>query len=207
MLPQASHGPPATRRGRQSGERSPTTRTIARPRAAGGAPHAVAQARVGQQRVQRGGEVAAEARRIDRSNTCEAISTGTSSAGLAVDDHLRDAADATGDHGRPARHRLQVDDPERLVDRRAAEHGRVGVELAGSSRLHHLVDPDHPAARAWAAATASSISRAISGVSGAPAQRTTPTGSRWDRAHQVDDALLAGDAADEEDVRTVGSTP
>ena len=46
-------------------------------------------------------------------------------AGLAVDDDLDDAAGRGRHDGRLARHRLEVDDPERLVDRRAGEHGRV----------------------------------------------------------------------------------
>ena len=44
-------------------------------------------------------------------------------AGLAVDDDLGDAAGRRGDDRQLAGHRLEVDDAERLVDRRADEHG------------------------------------------------------------------------------------
>src|SRR4029450_3896063 len=55
-------------------------------------------------------------------------------AGLAVDAHLGDAAGGGRDHRRLAGHRLQVDDPQGLVDRRADEH-RGGGEERGDRAL------------------------------------------------------------------------
>src|SRR5690349_15695463 len=48
---------------------------------------------------------------------------------LTLDDDLADPADRARDDGCPARHRLEIDQAERLVDRRAHEDGRVAVEL------------------------------------------------------------------------------
>ena len=94
-------------------------------------------------------------------------------AGLAVDHDLGDAAHRRRDHGDLAGHRLQVDEAERLVDRRAAEDRRVGVQLDRRRPVHHLRDPHDARPPAWASATAASTSRAISGVSGIPAHSTT----------------------------------
>ena len=88
---------------------------------------------------------------------------------------------ADGDDGRLAGRGLEVDDPERLVHRRAAEHGRVGVELARLLATDHLSDPDDVRTLGLRCRHARAPSRAaISGVSGWPAQSTTPMpGSRW----------------------------
>src|SRR5205823_3011919 len=64
-------------------------------------------------------------------------------ARLAVLDHLDDAADRRGDDRRPARHRLEVDEAERLVDRRTDEDGGVTVKLDDLIDRHHPVDPVH----------------------------------------------------------------
>ena len=45
--------------------------------------------------------------------------------------------------GRLARHRLEVDDPERLVDRRAREHASRARQLDHVGLREHLLDPDH----------------------------------------------------------------
>ncbi len=51
---------------------------------------------------------------------------GDEQAGAAIGDDLGDPAGVRRDHGRLAGHRLEVDDPERLVDRRADEDARRG---------------------------------------------------------------------------------
>ena len=48
--------------------------------------------------------------------------------------------------GRLAGHRLEVDDAERLVDRRADEHRRVAQELDHVGLRKHLLEPDDVAA-------------------------------------------------------------
>ncbi len=99
---------------------------------------------------------------------------------FAIHDDFLDATDGAGDDGGLASHGLEVDDAEGLVDGRAAEDGGVGVELEHGGFIDHLLNPDDAGAGAWAAATAACISAAISGVSGAPAQRTTwNPGSMW----------------------------
>ena len=122
----------------------------------------------------------------------------------AVLDHLGNAADRGRDDGCLAGHRLEVDDPHRLVDRRADEHGRVAEDLDHVRLRQHLLDPDHAAARrARSASILAAISRAISGVSGAPAQSTScASGSIAGAASsRCDEPLLARDPADEDDRR------
>ena len=74
-------------------------------------------------------------------------------AGHAVLDDLGDAAGRGRDDRRLAGHRLEVDDAQRLVDRRADEHGRVAEELdharaAAASRSIQTTSPRVARARA-----------------------------------------------------------
>ena len=88
---------------------------------------------------------------------------------LAVDDDLGDAADRARHDRRLARHRLEVDDPERLVDRRAAEHRRVRCRAAASIGLSTISAIQMMCG--WvvrASSTAASISRRSPGC---PARR------------------------------------
>src|SRR5262249_37210600 len=62
---------------------------------------------------------------------------------LAVPPPPADAADRRGDDRRPARHRLEVDEAEGLVDRRTYEDGRVTVKLDDLIDRHHPIDPEH----------------------------------------------------------------
>lgn len=126
---------------------------------------------------------------------------GDEQAGLAVLHDLRDAAHGGGDDGGAARHRLEVDDAQRLVDRGAGEHG------GGREDLHHLVARDHPLDHDDALAGASQLGdqlvhfvRQLRGVRGADAQHELDVLRQPQRCtEQVGHALLARDAADERD--------
>jgi hypothetical protein len=104
-------------------------------------------------------------------------------AGLAVDDHLRDAAGRGGDHRGLARHRLEVHDAERLVDRGAGEHGRGGEQRDDVGAGEHLGDPHHAAARLRESVDQARAPRPRSpGCPGAPAHSTSWTsGGSWPR--------------------------
>src|SRR5438552_1362254 len=67
--------------------------------------------------------------------------------GLAVHDDFDDPARRGGDDRGLAGHRLEVDDPERLVDRRAREHRRVAEDLDHLRLGQHLLDPEDAVAR------------------------------------------------------------
>jgi serine phosphatase RsbU (regulator of sigma subunit) len=64
--------------------------------------------------------------------------------GHAFVDYLGDAAHPGGDDGGAARHRLQVDNAERLVHRRAREHRGVREQLDDVALGQHLRDPCDP---------------------------------------------------------------
>ena len=127
---------------------------------------------------------------------------GDQDAGLPVHHHLRDAAHLGGHHGGPAGHGFQVDDAEGLVYRGADEDGGMAVQgddlLLGSICSIQMMGWEESRR---ASSTCRVISSPISVVSGAPAQRTTWVPSREvaDGVDEVQDALLAGDAAHEED--------
>ena len=96
--------------------------------------------------------------------------------GLAVGDDLGNAADVGGDHRRRTRHRLEVHDAQRLVDRRADENRCRRENFADLVGRQHLRTQNTPVARpATAPRTAPPTSAAISGVSGAPAHSTSCT--------------------------------
>jgi hypothetical protein len=88
-----------------------------------------------EQRVDGGRDVARELLGVVRLDLLGAPDLGhDEQPGLAVRHDLRDAADRRRDHRRLARHRLEVDDAERLVDRRADEDRRVRVEVRSPGR-------------------------------------------------------------------------
>ncbi len=92
---------------------------------------------------------------------------------LAVDDDLGDPARARGDDRSPAGHRLEVDDPERLVDRGADEDRGVREELDHLRLLEHALRARRSPPRSdWTRATFAPISSASDAVSGAPAAST-----------------------------------
>ncbi len=126
--------------------------------------------------------------------------------GLLGDHDLRDPAHRGRHDRRLAGHRLEVDDPERLVDRRAAEHRGVRVELDRGLPGEHLADPDHVRpAHAHLGDPLGHLGPDLGRVGGAGAEHDLERGvDVGDRVDQVDDPLLAGDPADEQHERTVG---
>ena len=122
---------------------------------------------------------------------------------LALDDDFRDPAHGARDDRRLARHRLEVDDPERLVDRRAGKHGRVRVQLADRRLVDHLGDPVHVRVDALCLAHGRLHLRGdLRRVGRARAEHDRgPRREVADRPDEMDDALLARDPADEQDVR------
>src|SRR5439155_22246930 len=85
------------------------------------ASEALAQRRVERYLVDRHGQVVREPRRVDRVEYALFQLQVDQQASLTGHYHLGDAADRRSHPGGLTRHRLQVDDPEWLVDRRAAE--------------------------------------------------------------------------------------
>ncbi len=122
----------ATRTPRRSAARWLTSRTPRPARFAGRRAHRRGAGRIAHERVDGLGQGGQIRRRHEQ-------------AGLAIDHDLGDAADRAGDDRRAAGHRLQVDDPERLVDRGAAEDRRVRVEL--DHRRPRRPSPADPLAR------------------------------------------------------------
>ena len=108
--------------------------------------HLGGQRRVRDEHVDLLGEGPGEALGIDRVDLARRLLEGHEEPGLAVVDDLDDAAGRRGDDRRLARHRLEVDDPQRLVDRRAGEHGRVAEQLDDVGLGEHLIDPEDPVA-------------------------------------------------------------
>src|SRR3712207_4987314 len=91
------------------------------------ASHRFTQLRVERNLIDTGGQTARELVRVDGVKGIGLKLEVDQQPSFARDDHLRDTADRGSDDGRLTCHRLQVDDAERLVYRRAAEHRRVGV--------------------------------------------------------------------------------
>src|SRR3989441_870974 len=119
-------------------------------------------------------------------------------ARLTALDHLDDTADRRGDDRRPARHRLEVDEAERLVDRRTDEDGGVTVKLDDLIDRYHPVDPVHVGmARHRATQTLLDLGRVgrRRAEHDLDAVRETGRGGQ-----QVEDPLLVGDAPDEQHV-------
>src|SRR6266478_9994440 len=117
-------------------------------------------------------------------------------------DYLGDAADLGGDDGRLTSHRLEVDDAEGLVHRRADEDGRVRVEGDHDLLGQHLRNPDHVGGRL--ALRLGDERRHLLGdrigVRRPSAEHDLDPGLQVpDGADQMEDPLLPGDAPDEED--------
>src|SRR3954468_20300727 len=123
--------------------------------------------------------------------------------GLAVEHDLRDTSDAAGHHGGLTRHRFQVHDPERLVDRRAEERQRTGQHLADFLARQHLRDDeDAVAAPLEVGDCGVGLRLELGGVRGAREKHDLQTRVEGETgAQQVRDTLLSRDAADEGDVR------
>ena len=145
-----------------------------RPGAAGAA-HLRGPRRVADDSVDALGERGGEGGRVAR--LAGAVVAGLDrheQAGLAVDDDLDDAAGRRGHDRGLAGHRLEVDDPQRLVDRRAREDGRVAEDLDHVGLGQHLARSRTRCSRsACSSSTRRATSAPSSGVSGAPAHSTS----------------------------------
>ena len=162
---------------------------------------------VGDDLVERGGEVGDVLVGVQRrAGAVGGLLDRDEAAGLAVDDDLGDAAGRGGDDRRLAGHRLEVDDAERLVDRRAGEHRRVGQQGDDVGPRQHLADPDDAGAGlAQLLDQAEHLGLDLGRVGGAGAEHELDVGRELrGRAQEERQPLLAGDPADEDDRRTVG---
>ena len=126
---------------------------------------------------ERGGEVGHETVGVDgRPGAVLDLLDRHEPPGLAVDDDLGDAAGRGRDDGELARHRLEVDDAERLVDRRAGEDRAMADSSATTSSRGSMSGiQTTPSRCARSSFMSPSTSARISGVSGAPAQSTSWT--------------------------------
>src|SRR5213593_3062671 len=79
----------------------------------------------------------------DRAAQFRRLSRWDEQPGLLVHDDFLDAPDPGGHDRRLAGHRLEVDDPERLVDGRTGEHGRFVVQIHEVVVFEHVSNPDH----------------------------------------------------------------
>ena len=66
--------------------------------------------------------------------------------GLIMHDDFRDAADGRADDGCFASHGFEINNTERLVNGRATENGRAGVEFDDGWLVDHVVDPKNAVA-------------------------------------------------------------
>src|SRR6267143_3781155 len=89
------------------------------------------------------GQISSELFRIKRlKRTLGHLLEWNEKSGLAVDDDFFDPADGTGDDGGFARHRFEIDNAKRLVNGGTTKNGRVRVELNHTRLIEHLIDPD-----------------------------------------------------------------
>src|SRR6266446_2617632 len=153
--------------------------------------------------VDRGGEGARVSVGIARFRRSPALGLEPDEGpGFPRHDDLGDPADLGPDHGRLARHRLDVDDAEGLVHRRADEDRGVRVEGDDDLLRQHLRNPDHLGRRL--ALHLVDERRHLLGnrirVRCTSAEHDLEPGLQVpDGADQMEDSLLPGDAPDEED--------
>ena len=126
-------------------------------------------------------------------------------AGHAMIDHLGDPAHVAGNDRRFAGHGFDVDQAERLVDRRADEHGGVAQQLDDLDPRQHLLDPHDPASLLFEPAhLLVDLVRKLRGVGGARAEdELRGPVDLGGGVEQVNDPLLARDPAYEQNVRTL----
>src|SRR5438309_4034490 len=120
-------------------------------------------------------------------------------SGLAVDHDLFDSADGTGDNGGFARHRFEIDDAKRLVNGRTTKDGRVGVELNHTRLIEHLVDPNDSVAQfSRSRDRLLHFLRDFFGIGSAGTKHDLEIFiHKLNCAHEMNDSLLARDAANE----------
>ena len=123
-------------------------------------------------------------------------------AGLAMGDGLRNPPDPARDDRGAASHGLEIDDPERLVNGRAHEKGRLRVERDDFAFRNHLVDPDHPGPlRLHQSDRLLHFRSNLRGVRRTRAQHDLESRIQVTQGvNQMDDALLACDASDKKNV-------
>jgi len=160
---------------------------------AAGAPHRRRADRVAQHGVERPGQ----RRRVGGRHE---------QPGHALVDHLGDATDPGRHDGGAARHRLQVDDAERLVDRRAGEHRGVREQLDDVVLWQHLRDPhDAGPRRLQPRNQGRHLFAQLGGVRRAGAEHQLRGGvEHGGGPQQHRDALLPRDPADEDHVWPLG---
>src|ERR1700739_4492165 len=100
--------------------------------------------RVLQQVVDPRREIPGKSFRIPREARYRVLIERHQVARLVIDNYFFDATRRARNHRRPACHRLKVDDAEWLVNRRAAKHPRMAVELDRLLFGHHLLNPHYP---------------------------------------------------------------
>jgi len=126
-------------------------------------------------------------------------------AGLVVDDHLADAPHARGDDRGAAGHRLEVDQPEGLVHRRADEERGVAVELHQVLPGQHGVEPAH-AGVPRQSSTEPCLKLIGVGAGGAQDEQGVLRQSRGG-LEEMKDPLLLADAPHEQHVRRANTVP
>src|SRR5438105_3726851 len=168
--------------------------------------HTLAQRRIPQEVIDRRSQVGTELLWIEwLKRTFSLLLQSHEHASLAVDHDFGDAAHGAGHDRRAAGHRLQVDDPEGFVDRRATEYRRVAVELDDRVARQHLLDPDHTISLALRVGDGLlHLTGNLRGIRRAGAQHYLRGGiDQRNGASEVDDALLTSDASHEQRVRRV----
>lgn len=123
-------------------------------------------------------------------------------AGAAVDHDFLDAAHCTGDDSGLTGHGFEIDDAERLVNRRATEHFGVRIERDFFLGGHHFIDPNDPRAQLLGSGDSGvHLGSDFGCVWGSGTEHDLETGMEvLDGTYEVDNAFLAGDPADKEDV-------
>ena len=119
--------------------------------------------------------------------------------GDSVGDHLGYATDVGGHHRGAAGHRFEVDDAQRLIDRRAYENCCSRKYLAYLSDGQHFPDPEHAGARAGQLGyPGGHFGGDFRRVGRSGAQHQLDVGTELVRGRQqVGDAFLPGDPPDE----------
>src|SRR3954447_16271613 len=123
--------------------------------------------------------------------------------GLIWNNDLGDPADCRSNYRRLAGHCFEIDDAERLVDRWTAEYSSMRVELDHIRPRHHLTYPDYSLPLCCGSSDAvRHLPRNLRCIWRPGAEHNLQVRvDRRNRVHQVHDALLPGDPADEKEVR------
>ena len=125
-------------------------------------------------------------------------------AGDAIDDDFLDAPDGTRHDGRSTGHGFEIDDPERFVDGRATEDRGVRIQFDRLLLGDHLLNPDHVVETFMANVPDRGfhLREHLPGIGCAGTEHDLSCGvDVLDRIHQMDDAFLARDPANEKNDR------